>query len=70
METGAVAVVVVVAVVVAVAVTVIGASVSGSVIVVSWEVFITEVSKRELASGDMDLGPAVGWEAEGSSCVV
>lgn len=54
---------------VAVAVMVMGASVSGSVIVVSWEVFIPDVSKTELVSGDMDLRPAVGWDAEGSSCV-
>lgn len=44
---------------------VMGASVSGSVMVVSWDVFMTEVSKRELVSGDMDLRPAVGCEAEG-----
>lgn len=48
---------------------VMGALVSGSVIVVSWDVFITEASKTELASGDMDLCPAVGWEAEVESCI-
>lgn len=50
------------------AVTVIGASRSGSVIVVSWEVFMPEASKSELASGDTDLrSPVVGWDADGSS---
>lgn len=43
-----------------------GASVSGSVMVVSWEVFMTDASKTELASGDMDLRPAVAWEAGGT----
>lgn len=51
-----------------VTVAVIGASRSGSVIVVSWEVFMPETSKSELASGDTDLRPpAVGWDADGSS---
>lgn len=48
---------------------VIGASVSGSVMVVSSDVFMTEVSNSELASGDMDRRPTAGWEAGALSCV-
>lgn len=56
----------------AVAVAVIGASRSGSVIVVSWDVFMPETSKSELASGETDLrSPAVvGCDADGSFCTV
>lgn len=58
------------AVAVAVAVAVMGASRSGSVIVVSWDVFIPETSKSELASGEIDLlaPPVVCCDADGSSC--
>lgn len=54
----------------AVAVAVIGASMSGSVIVVSWEVFMPETSKSELASGETDLRSpvVVACDAGGSFC--
>lgn len=54
----------------AVAVAVIGASRSGSVMVVSWDVFMPETSKRELASGETDLRSPVlvGCDADGSFC--
>lgn len=43
-----------------------GALASGSVILVSWDVLIVELSKRELASGEMDRR-AEGCEAGGES---
>lgn len=49
------------------AVIVMGALASGSVILVSWDVLIVELSKRELASGEMDRR-AEGCEAGGESC--
>lgn len=56
----------------AVAVAVMGASRSGSVIVVSWDVFMPETSKSELASGETDLRSpvVVGCDAGGSFCTV
>lgn len=54
-----------------VAVAVIGASRSGSVIVVSWDVFMPETSKSELASGEMDLrSPVVSCDWDGPFCTV
>lgn len=45
------------------------ASVSGSVMVVSWVVLRAELSKKELDSGDIDRGAEahVGSDASGSS---
>lgn len=56
----------------AAAVAVIGASRSGSVMVVSWDVFMPEISKSELASGETDLRSLVlvGCDADGSFCAV
>lgn len=55
----------------AVAVAVMGASRSGSVMVVSWDVFMPETSKSELASGETDLRSpvVVGCDADGSFCI-
>lgn len=48
-----------------------GASFSGSVMVVNWEALVAEISKTELASGEIDLWAVVGCEAGGlSSCRV
>lgn len=52
--------------VVVVVVAVMGALASGSVMLVSWDVLMVEVSKRELASGEMDRR-AEGCEAGGES---
>lgn len=56
------------AAIVVVAVVVMGALASGSVMLVSWDVLMVEVSKRELASGEMDRR-AEGCDAGGESCL-